>query len=194
MTKLEADLTTAQTDVYNYLMENYTEFSFTAHELSKHIPRSRSTVSRALEKLHDSGFLSAQDKTNPAGGIARHYAFRDAPSNKEIAAKSFSSDSNKIFVINVNSPGAITTIDAFNRLQDVVRGSNTYAEDEPEECAQTLAELQAGETVVKSGRVRAPWLFALFGSLKILADKFTGHVIGRLTNELIQKLRDLTDL
>ena len=149
MAKFEADLTEAQMDVYNYLVENYTEFSFTrqlhniaaylayaehpasspraantesfpvcattrmasvrrvrhphpceedahapmgskspafkgrgspltrdlctfgftSHELSKYIPRSRATISRALEKLLDSGFLSTQDRTNPAGGV-----------------------------------------------------------------------------------------------------------------------------
>ena len=194
MTKFEADLTEAQMDVYNYLVENYTEFSFTSHELSKNIPRSRATISRALEKLRDSGFLSTQDRTNPAGGVARHYAFCAAPSTREISADLPPADSNKILVINVNSPGAITTIDAFNRLQDVVRGSNAYAKDEPEECAQTLAELQAGKTVVKAGRVRALWLVAILGSLNFLAKKFSGQVIGRLTDDLIQKLRDLTDL
>ena len=194
MRKPESELTKAQMDVFDYLMENYTEFSFTAHELSKQIPRSKSTISRALEKLHESGFLSAQDRTNPAGGVARHYAFRDSPSATELAADAFRGDSDKIFVINVNSPGAITMFGAFNRLQNAVRGSNAYAQEEPEECAQALAELEAGETVVKSGRVRALWLVAILGTLTLLADRFAGQVIGHLTNELILKLRTLTGL
>ena len=192
MTQPVPDLTKAQMDVFDYLVENYTEFSFTAHELSKQIPRSRATISRALEKLHDSGFLSAKDRANPAGGIARHYAIRRPPSAPRLPIDDFSDESDKTIVINVNSPGAITTIGAFNRLQDAVRGSNAYAKEDPEGCAQTLAELEAGETVVKSGRVRTLWLAAILGTLTYLAKKFSDHVIGNLTNELIDKLRELT--
>ena len=136
-------LTRAQQDVLDWLLQNQPEHSFTAYEISRSVSRSRSTVSRALDALHDAGFLSARTKSNPAGGYATYYVIRrQAYADEAVTPIATENDSNVVVVINTNSPGAQTTIATLGKLRDVIQSSNAYAENEPEERAQTLAELE----------------------------------------------------
>lgn len=83
---------------------------------------------------------------------------------------------------------------ALGAVTEAVRQSNDYASSEPEDRDQRLAELEAGNTLLKPRRVRIAALLTLLGSvLTYLARKFADATIGRLASEAVAALKELID-
>jgi hypothetical protein len=84
---------------------------------------------------------------------------------------------------------------ALGAVTEAVRQSNDYASSEPEDREQRLAELEAGNRLLKAGRVRLAALVAvLLPALMYLANKFVDAAIGEAAAEAVAALKGLIDI
>lgn len=103
--------------------------------------------------------------------------------------------SDRIVALDHNAPYYLAASSALEQLIDEVRESNSYRNSDPQDQERRLAELEAGQRLIKSRRVSASTIRAvLWGTLGYLATKFADAPIGEAATLAWNALKALIGL
>jgi hypothetical protein len=79
--------------------------------------------------------------------------------------------------------------DTLAQTIEAVRGNNEFANNDPEDYEQRLAELEAGTRLLQARRINPGWLKAgLLPALRYIAKKFADNAIGALATAAVAAL------
>lgn len=103
--------------------------------------------------------------------------------------------SDRVVSFNHNMPDYLAAASALEHLIDVVRESNSYREEDPQDQDRRLAELEAGQRLLRSKRISLQALRAtLLSTLGYLAIQFVNAPIGDAANFAWQAMKKLLGL
>jgi len=97
--------------------------------------------------------------------------------------------------INHNEPVYEEVLYGFKQTIEAIKGKNEYGASEPEDRGQRIAELEAGQHLLKAPRVRVePFVQLVMSALRYLAKKFADNAVGILAAALMAALVKLLGL
>jgi hypothetical protein len=160
----------------------------------------------AVRELEGQDYLRASYASSPRGSDYGVEVLRVTPAGydraEEIEAErsgeappSAVPASDRVVRLDHNSAGYKEARSALEQAIDNFRGNNEFANSEPDEHSQRVAELESGMRLLEAVQARVDAIIeVLFPVLRWLAQKFTDHLIGRLATAALAALAALLGL
>lgn len=145
-------------------------------------------VREAVHSLENSGLLRAAYMMGggPEGNISAQLTGNGLERIEEIAERrereAYQSEQSQPLsrhvVVDKASADYLKAVAALKDVIAAVRGNNEYANTEPEDYGQRIAELEAAERLLQAPRIDLAWLKPkLIATLKYLGEKFADNLI-----------------
>jgi len=117
-------------------------------------------------------------------GLTRAEGIEDERKQQNASGQVPASD--RVVTVNHNAPDYRATSDTLVQTIAAVKGDNEYANEDPEDREQRIAELEASQRLLQAERVDLDWVERLFlRTLRYLANKFADNAIGVVVGLLI---------
>jgi hypothetical protein len=179
------DLLVALARKTNQLGRNFFDYDEVADEAG--LSRTQGWTEMAAFEFRDMGYTNDASTTDGFAGALNGLGMQEAERLMGAAEKTMDLDH--------CAPEYQKAVAALSGVTEAVRQNNEYASSEPEDREQRLAELEAGNRLLRAGRVRIAALMAVLGSaLTALAVKFVDAAIGEAASEAVAALKALIDM